>query len=63
MVFERSTAGTWHHASPRHLHRHANEAVFRLGLDERGVDTGDYKIALPQGIAKYRCDIEVSLRE
>ena len=29
-VLKRSIHGTWHHVSPKHLHRYANECTFRL---------------------------------
>ena len=29
-VFKRSIFGTWHHVSPKHMHRYSNECAFRL---------------------------------
>ncbi len=40
-VLERSIAGTWHHASPKHLGRHVNEASFRLNEGNCEVDAID----------------------
>ena len=45
-VLRRSIHGTWHHVSPKHLHRCIRQASFRLTLGKCEVDTIDRKTAL-----------------
>ena len=40
-VLKRSTHGTWHHVSPKHLGRYVDEATFRLNRGNCEVDTLD----------------------
>ncbi len=45
-VLKRSIAGTWHHVSPKHLHRYVNEAAMRLNSGDVKIDTIDRMDAL-----------------
>ena len=38
-VLKRSIHGTWHHVSPKHLHRYVNEAAMRLNSGDVKIDT------------------------
>ena len=38
-VLKRSIHGTWHHVSPKHLHRYVNEASMRLNAGDVRIDT------------------------
>ena len=49
-VLKRSIHGTWHHVSPKHLHRYIYEASFRLTLGNCQVDTIDRMTALTRRI-------------
>ena len=45
-LFKRSVHGTWHHVSPKHLHRYINEATMRLNNGNVRGDTIDRMHAL-----------------
>ena len=45
-VLKRSITGTWHHVSPKHLHRYVNEASMRLNSGDVKIDTIDRMDAL-----------------
>ena len=45
-VLKRSIHGTWHHVSPKHLHRYVNEASMRLNTGDVRIDTIDRMNAL-----------------
>ncbi len=49
-VLKRSIHGTWHHVSPKHLHRYIHEASFRLTLGNCQVDTIDRMAALTRRV-------------
>ena len=53
-VLKRSIHGTWHHVSPKHLHRYVNEASMRLNFGDVKVDTIDRMDALIRGIGGKR---------
>ena len=40
-LLKRSIHGTWHHVSPKHLHRYVNEASMRLNNGDVRIDTID----------------------
>ncbi len=45
-LLKRSIHGTWHHVSPKHLHRYVNEAAMRLNTGDVRIDTIDRMDAL-----------------
>lgn len=45
-VLKRSIHGTWHHVSPKHLHRYVDEAAMRLNTGDVKIDTVDRMDAL-----------------
>ena len=45
-LLKRSINGTWHHVSPKHLHRYVNEATMRLNIGNCEIDTIDRMDAL-----------------
>ena len=53
-VFKRSVNGTWHHVSPKHLHRYVDEATFRLNDGNCEVDTIDRMESLVRGTGGKR---------
>ena len=53
-VFKRSVNGTWHHVSPKHLHRYVDEATFRLNDGNCEVDTIDRMESLTRGMGGKR---------
>ncbi|MYA59461.1 MAG: IS1595 family transposase [Chloroflexi bacterium] len=53
-VLGRSIHGTWHHVSPKHLHRYVNEAAMRLNSGDVKIDTMDRMDALVRGIRGKR---------
>ena len=53
-VLRRSIHGTWHHVSPKHLHRYVNEASMRLNNGNCEVDTIDRMDALVREIGGKR---------
>ena len=57
-VFKRSVNGTWHHVSPKHLHRYVNEATFRLNDGNCEVDTIDRMESLARGMVGKRLRYE-----
>ncbi|MXY18282.1 MAG: IS1595 family transposase [Acidobacteria bacterium] len=57
-LFKRSLHGTWHHVSPKHLHRYANEATMRLNIGNCDIDTIDRMIALVGQIGGRRVPYE-----
>ncbi len=53
-VLKRSIHGTWHHVSPKHLHRYVNEASMRLNSGNVKIDTMDGMSALIRNIEGKR---------
>ena len=53
-VLKRSITGTWHHVSPKHLGRYANEATFRLNEGNCEVDTIDRMTEFARGVGGKR---------
>ena len=53
-VLKRSIHGTWHHVSPKHLHRYVNEATMRLNTGDVKIDTIDRMNALVQAAGGKR---------
>ena len=53
-VLQRAIHGTWHHVSPKHLHRYVNEAAMRLNSGDVKIDTMDRMDALVRGIQGKR---------
>ncbi len=53
-VLKRSIHGTWHHVSPKHLHRYVNEASMRLNSGNVKIDTMDRMNALIRNIEGTR---------
>ncbi len=53
-VFKRSVHGTWHHVSPKHLHRHLNKATMRLNDGNVRADTVDRMDALARNMGGKR---------
>ena len=49
-LLKRSINGTWHHVSPKHLHRYVNEASMRLNSGNCEVDTIDRMESLVRNI-------------
>ena len=58
-LFKRQLHGTWHHVSPKHLHRYANEATMRLNIGNVEIDTIDRMEAFAKQIHGRR----ISYRE
>ena len=58
-VLKRSIHGTWHHVSPKHLHRYVNEATMRLNEGRCAADTIDRMDALVRDMGGRR----ISYRE
>ena len=53
-VLKRSITGTWHHVSPKHLHRYVNEATMRLNSGNCEIDTIDRMDALVRKVGGKR---------
>ena len=53
-VFKRSVYGTWHHVSPKHLHRYVNEATMRLNEGNVERDTIDRMESLARNMKGKR---------
>ena len=53
-VLKRSITGTWHHVSPKHLHRYVNEAAMRLNSGDVKIDTVDRMDALIRAAGSKR---------
>ena len=53
-LLKRSINGTWHHVSPKHLHRYVNEATMRLNIGNCEFDTIDRMDALVRNVGGKR---------
>ncbi len=57
-VLKRSITGTWHHVSPKHLHRYVDEATMRLNSGSCEIDTIDRMNALARNMGGKRLSWE-----
>ncbi len=62
-VLKRSIHGTWHHVSPKHLHRYVNEATMRLNDGNVRSDTIDRMDALVRGMGGKRLSYKELIAE